>query len=253
MLNDDLTSLIKNELSEYSNFLYLYVKDDCKKENYDIWPILTYNESMALNAKNIDEYLIPLFTSPYLNELDINNEISMIMNNKIKNNKYIYNSGEYFKEIDIIETVHSVSLLNELNELSKYNGWIDYALDNIEDTELKYKFSKNDIDIENENEVSEYMKYRLEYLYECETDIFYDYVKSKNITLYSIYDILNIKYDKLNEMFDDIIYDENYNIYICKRNGLTYAFYYLSLDIDNKEEGLFIAIKYSSSYNISKL
>ena len=241
LLNNDLINFIKND-KDLVNFLYLYIKSDCQSENLDVWPIISSNNLDNKSYKDINDYLIPLFTSPYLNDIDINNELSMIYNNKIKDNKYIYNEGKYFKEIDIIETISSLVNYTDLitNNKKIENDWSEYILKKINDENVSKElallfenFASNLIDENNIEEINKFILYKLNFLYENYDDYFYNtLVKSKGIELYSIYDILNIKYDILSDK-ENIIYDDKYKIYIYNHNGVNYGFYYINLNIDN--------------------
>lgn len=249
LLNDELTKFILND-KELSNFIYLYIKSSCKNENYDIWPILKTNDLSTKQYKNnedIDNYLIPLFNSPYLNDNDINTELAMISNNKISNNKYIYNTGKYFKEIDVFETVLQNTTIDDILYLNTFiddNVWYAYTLTKLREDSDFENFGKN---IYNESNINKYISYKLEFIYKTYNELFYEFVKMKNIgPLYSLYDILNVAYDKLDiSNLSNIIYNDYYKIYICKYNGLTYGFYYLTINVDNTNNSFNILNDYN--------
>lgn len=112
-LNENLYKLLMN-VSQFNvklNYLYLYIQDDCKKENADTWNIYNYNDIIAkfngIHIKEINDYLVPLFTNIYVNDNDINTLYNMIQNKKIQN--YMYsNNINYFKEIDDYKTLYNI-------------------------------------------------------------------------------------------------------------------------------------------------
>ena len=129
-LNKDLFNILYYD-GKLNNFLYLYIEDNCKKENNDIWDVIDstyiYNYNLTCNnydnyydweskkidkklySKNINEYLVPLFTDIYVNELNVDTIFNMIQYKKINSNyEYVVNIESYFKEIDIYETLYDI-------------------------------------------------------------------------------------------------------------------------------------------------
>jgi len=123
-LDSTLFNLLYKD-NKISNYLYLYINDACQNENKTIWPIInstyisTYNTNVTykswelnidkkLYQENINEYLVPLFSNVYVDEYNTNIIYNMIQHNKIYNYKYILNEEEYYKEIDVIETLYNI-------------------------------------------------------------------------------------------------------------------------------------------------
>lgn len=254
LLNNDIMKLIYNN-GKLQNYLYLYINDACKYDNYDIWPILTNNDLRNKTYKNIDDYLVPLFTSPYINDFDESSLYSMILKNKISNCKYIYNYGKYFKEIDIlneIKLLSNISHIETLNNIIKDNrldlDWYEEMMLISNGNKLYENYAKNILDVLTEDEKKEYINLKIDFIYKNANKAFYEYVKTFNITLYSLYDIMNVDYNIIKDIDinnDNLIYDDQYNMYIYKHNGLNYGFYYLNVNIDNTNNSFNILNDYN--------
>ena len=141
-LNEDLFDVLYYN-NKVNNYLYLYIEDNCKNENNDIWDIFdssyinTYNSSIKyydwepkyidkqLYEKDINEYLVPLFTDVYINDNNKDVLFNMIQNKKINNYEYVINNETYFKEIDTLETLYDIYRSKEDIILSLFNSIID--------------------------------------------------------------------------------------------------------------------------------
>ena len=256
LLNDNIMKLMYDNNS-LNNYLMLYIIDTAKNTNNDIWNILSLNELNGKIYENIDNYLTPLFTSPYVNDFDKSTIYSMISKGKIKDYKYIYNVGKNFKEINILDTIKSIvheDKIDTLNKLISDNGlslnWYEYVMKdgNDEDNEIYEMFAKDIISELNYVQIQQYINLKIDFLYKYNLDLFYKFVKSNNITLYSIYDIMSIKYDVIAESdisSDDIEYIEKYNMFIYNHNGLNYGFYYLNFNLDNTNNSFNIINDYN--------
>jgi len=288
LLNSDLRQILNN-----NHFLYLYIKDSQIINNTNIWPIissvnLTNNiiehSDKYYEYKNNDNYLIPLFKDPYVNDNDCNTISNMLSTGKITiRNKYVINNGKYFKEINVDNEILNIcakdnnfvqNWINEVFNYTYYNKetnknekifnitlldfeqkWNTYCYDNniyfddLRDTLEMYDKKINELNnyeysleiantikyYENlkQTEYRKYVLYILDFLKNyCDNDIYYYLIQNKGIKLYSIKKSLDVNFDKLT-VNDKLIYDDKYKIYIYKDKGISYAFYWISLDIDN--------------------
>ena len=122
--------------------------------------------------------------------------------------------------------------------------------------ELYENFAKNILNELNEQELKEYINLKIDFIYNNSIDSFYQYVKTFNITLYSLYDIMNVDYNIINDIDIDkenLIYDDQYNMYIYKHNGLNYGFYYLNINIDNTNNSFNILNDYNLNIQIESI
>lgn len=112
LLDNNLRKLIDNNY-----FLYLFVSDKCLLENISSWDIVSQSDILNSNKyiyKDIDDYLIPLFTNIYFNEDDLEIIHQMTLSNKINQyNKYVINSNKYFKEINVDNTFREILIAND--------------------------------------------------------------------------------------------------------------------------------------------
>lgn len=127
-LDNTLFKLLYKD-NKINNYLYLYITDACQNENKTVWPIVNstyiniYNKDIEkgnaykswelnidkkLYQENINEYLVPLFSNIYVDDYNENVIYNMIQHNKIHNCKYVLNEDEYYKEINIIETLYNI-------------------------------------------------------------------------------------------------------------------------------------------------
>ena len=321
LLNETIFKLLY-ENNEITNYLYLYIEDSCLNENNDVWNIIDnnyiskYNNSnnnyLELNIdtklyqKNINEYLVPLFNNIYVDDSNKNIIYNMIQKNKIYNCKYILNEDNYFKEIDIFDTLYSIYsdktyfinnaydtyeqsnklslnekieyfikndistlyniLINNFTNLSNniisenlvidyFNNYKDeylstlvqavssivtnsikiYELDNYLTSNSLMSIFNNEYMIENNigNDISinNMIYHKLLFLKEYNDYHLYNLLKMNDITLYSLSDDLSIGLNSFND--DNVKYDESNNIYIYDNDGVTYAFYYINVNVDN--------------------
>ena len=126
LLNEDLFNLLYYD-NKINNYLYLYINNNCCNENKDMWRIVNsayisdYNEKSnerykwepkridkTLYTKEIDDYLIPLYTDIYINDNNINTLFNMIQHNKIYNYEYIVNNESYFREINTYDMLYDI-------------------------------------------------------------------------------------------------------------------------------------------------
>ena len=129
MLDQNLYKLLLEKDDSINNYLYFYINSDERTENKDAWNIISSNDmtdkthSVIINSytymftdnlQHINNYLVPLYTNIYVNDNDISVLNDMIKYKKILNYKYIKNTGEYFKEVDI------ESILNNIYESKAY-------------------------------------------------------------------------------------------------------------------------------------
>ena len=314
LLNADLRQILNDKY-----FLYLYIQDSQIINNTNIWPIVSLtditnntieNSDKTYEYKTNEDYLIPLFNDPYVNDNDCNTIFNMLSTNKINNeNKYIINNGKYFKEIDVDNEILNIctneesfikNWINEIFNYTYYNKdnkryekvlnidlldfeqkWNTYCYDNniyfddlkdvLEQYNEKIEQLNNELnnqeyseeyklDIKNtikyyENlkyaENKKYVLYILNYLKTyCDNDIYYYLIQNKGIKLYSIKKSLNIEFDKLTLLDNSkLSYIDKYKIYVYKDNDITYAFYWISLNINNTNYSFNIL----NDYNLNML
>ena len=249
-LNKSLFKLLKN-----NNYLYLYIKDKCNNENVSPWyTINNVNTYSDYDFKNYNQYLIPLFTNPYINELDITNINAMINTNKIievdGKIKYVLNNKKYFKEIDIDDEVLLIFTTDKY-----YNKWLDDIKNIYGDSVNEYNNFKvtwdkycndNNITFDNENiyiqnkiiskseEIKYYCKLIISFIKKYDETLYRLLVQYLGIELYSINDSLDVNFNTINtDNIQNLEYIDEYNIYIYTYNNVKYAFYWLTLNIDN--------------------
>lgn len=262
LLDDNIMQLIYKD-GKLENYLYLYINDSCINDNYNIWPILSKNELKNITYKNIDDYLVPLFTSPYVNDYDEGILESMISKNKISKNKYIHNYGKLFKEIDILKEIKlltDITYIDILNNIITENNlnelWYETMMISSNGNKLYENFAKDIINTATDEELKEYVNLKLDFIYNNAIDSFYEYVKRFNIVLYSLYDIMNIDYNIIKDNKIDtnnLIYDDRYNIYIYNHKGKNYAFYYININIDNTNNSFNILNDYNLNIHIESI
>ena len=226
-LDYNLMKLLHN-----GKYLYLYIKDECKDQNVDNWIIYNDQQLKKLNSyvsiKEIDNFLIPLFTQPYTNDYDIKRLSKIIEGNKLQN----YSIKEYdemcFKEIDLLTSIEVL--------ISKYHQEEFTQLFNYYKNEFlsTYIIDHNLLEKDYDN-----LTYQLDFLKESYNEMFYiDIVKNLcGIQLYSKYDILNISY---NMDINECIYDKDTKLNIYEKDGIRYGFYTISLNIDNTNNSFYI-------------
>ena len=232
-LDENLFKLLKDH-----KYLYLYVKDECKSINVDNWCI--YNDEQLSNLdssiyiKDINDFLMPIFTSPYINDYDIAKLNKIINGNKIENFKIKDYDEICFKEIDLLKSIETLISNKYINEYK--NIFRNYVNDFISTYVIDHNISEDDYDN---------IKYQLEFLKESYKDIFYiNIVKNLcKIELYSEYDILDLSYDKFKELYKDdqnYEYDENLKLNVYEKNNIRYGFYIISINVDNTNNSFYI-------------
>lgn len=237
VFNKELYTLLMNNSSNISTYLYLYIEDN----GYDTtsWNVLNnnYKKEFSSYIFSDNNEIIPLFVNVYVNDTDVTTIESMINNNKISNYKYIYNDDKVFKEIDVIDYLNSVYANNNednlLTSIMKNSDvlslWEEYVI-------------KNVIDVNDEN----IKIYQIEFIHEYFKDTYYkQLIKNTNIKLYSIEDTLNINLNSLSD--DNLIYDEENNIYIYEDplTDLKYAFYLINCNLTNSNNSFYIKNDYN--------
>ena len=270
LLDEELINFIKND-KDTINFLYLYINDSCQTENVDTWKIISLNQLKHYTYRDINDYLVPLYTSPYINDADINNELSMIYNNKIKvidNNKeakYIYNEGSYFKEVNVLDIIMPYIKYTDIKKTtdnieSQWTLYIENKILNNEidksEIELYQNFSNNIVNEENILEVNKFILLKTNFIYDNLNNEFYEVFKhifnDNGLVFYSLYDILNVKYDNY-ILNDNITYDDKNKIYIYNDGETTYGFYYITLNIDNTNNSFNIINDYNINIYINSI
>lgn len=297
ILNESLMKIIKN-----NHFLYLYIKYKDINENMNIWPIISKDDINNNQIKNslqyydyraIDDYLLPLYNSPYINDNDCKNLFNMIQYNKINEyGKYILNVYKYFKEIDVdkeilelcsedkefaynwIELISNFKI-NEnkiysdeyINNL--YKNWNEYCLinqiyiENISEyDDYIQQYENNDDDLYNyymnlkNKSYKKYITNILDFIKEYDNgDIYYKLIKNKGIILYSFVNKDEIKLNNININNDNLIYDEVNNMYIYNDNesNKIYGFYWISLNIDNTNNSFYIKDDYNLNLTFNSI
>jgi hypothetical protein len=226
-LDENLMKLLNDD-----KYLYLYVKDECKSINIDNWCIYNDQQLKKLDSsvyiKEINEFLMPVFTQPYINDYDIRRLSKIIEGNKLQD----YTIKEYdeicFKEIDLLTSIEI--LVNAHHEQEFERLFRNYKNKFISTYIIEHNLTEED----NDN-----LQYQLDFLKESYKEVFYiDVVKNLcGIQLYSKYDILNISY---NMNINKCVYDEDSKLNIYEKDGVRYGFYTISLNIDNTNNSFYI-------------
>lgn len=251
-LNNQLRKILDKQY-----FLYLYICDDCLMENISPWNTIdlsTYNQ-FKKSYKDINSYLIPLFNNVYYNSLDNATIQKMLENNKINNkNQYVVAYDKYFKEINVDniilsnfikydDYVNQTKYVNPIEFIFNSFGITNYDLIN----EWELYCESNNIyitDINTSEQYTTYINKLLAYIKNYDNDTYYEIIKYSGIKLYSIKENIIISYntieidEKDKELYKTLIYDNNSNMYIYtytdnKGNKTNYAFYWITLNIDN--------------------
>ena len=269
-LNNELKQILKT-----GYYLYTYIPDKCINENNSPFVIYDYTYTNIYDYKNINNYLIPLFTDIYFNDYDKDNILSILLNNRVNsNNYYILNNNNYFKEIHVYDTIYQIlknddkfsnlsrewlqyikTLKNEngINVLSNeeynqfINVWNEFCHNGIH---YEWKEELNEIDLDKIFEINEETEFTLDYILwyiqkydeEYHTNIYRYIIYNKGIILYSKSDSFGIEYNTLS---GDLIYDDELSIYIKHYNNKTYAFYWLMINIDNTNNSFNVADDYN--------
>ena len=226
-LNSDLYNMM---LTDDRCYLYLYYRSQYK-ENMDTWNIYYSTKSYEENncprisrINELDDFLMPLFNSVYINDVDVDIIYSMIHNNKIYIDTYV-NNENYFKEINVDSYVFELSTQESLN-----NALIELG-------EKPYE-TINDL---NKFEVINKIKEYDEYFHET-------YIPSLGLILYSIYNINHLSYND----FESDEYEvhkgkDNLINILTDENGTKYGFYFIDVLLDNTNNTFNI----NNSYDVS--
>lgn len=139
-LDKDLFNLMYDN-NQIANYLYLYIEDNAKNENKDVWDIIgsssinnSTEENRKVYIKNINECLSPLFTDIYVTDANKESIYFMIQHNKISNYEYIINTESYFKEINTLQALYDIyknkeDLIDQL--YYSFNSLIDHNEDSL--------------------------------------------------------------------------------------------------------------------------
>lgn len=248
LLNNNLRKLL-----DHGYFLYLYIFDNIDNYNYDddysMWKPIKSSE--LFNKKNYDfkdiyDYMIPLYNDVYLNDNDTNTINQMINIHKISNdNKYIINDNKYFKEIDIDETAY-INLNNDFintwaSNLYNYDNSIN--INKLENDYIKYCAAAG-LNQEDKSSLLNFLKNN------DDKDIYYKFIRSLGIILYSTNNSIDIEFDKLKDI---LIYDDETHIYKYTYNDINYAFYWVNLTINNSNSSFNIFDDYNINVTFNSI
>ncbi len=229
-----------------NKFMYLYTRDNqCIDYVRNFDGVISREDVISnnLNIKDINDYLVPMFTSVYMNEHDIL-YISNLLNNGILKSYnslvyYIKHKNSFYKEIDIDKVFDEFYKNLEFSE--NYPSIIETVIrknyDEKEATERYnklindwYAYAKEHLLIN--SEILIYVEHLIEFLKEHYYDVCRMLLLDK-ITLYSIKNKSIQEYDKFSYEGITPTYLKDYNVYIYNHNNTTYCFYWISLDITN--------------------
>lgn len=209
ILNDDLCKLLYNERC----YLYLYIKTNTKEDD-NLWNIYDVKDNdNRWDIHEITDYIIPLFTSVFILDSDVDLIRSMLYNNKIKNNKLVTTNENFFKEINVDS--YALGLCDD-NKLKEALTYLDITIPNDFDDAVRSALIKT---IKETDE---------KYYYET-------FIPSLGITLYSIYGMNHIDFKNVNDLIPNTNceYNEETNLNVFDYNGTKYGFYMINLLLDN--------------------
>lgn len=284
-INDDNKNVLNNmiQLKKIDNNKYVNNLGKCFKE-IDIDEMLNnlycdksyivnelyYNLTHARIPNDLTEtvqYLISNAPKP-LYSLLVKYFGSKIVTNTMSKRQYINLLSEgdmeminkYFDDLvtdtlDIAQNKNAQKSLDVFMQKCAQRFNLDY---NVYESFMNEYCIDNNIDLDTIS-ANELVKHKLSYIKDKSIEAYYTLIKENGITLYSMKDTLELSFNGLSCDCDNLIYDDEYKLYIYDKDGVKYAFYFISLNIDNTNYSFNILDDYNlnvkfdtiNSYNVN--